>query len=330
MNGNTKMKFSDIAKYVNHTGGRNITSDLKDIQLSNGEVKRIIKDLQESHLHLKNFSFITGDQNNILFSNDKDYNAIERKFIQSVIQRIVNDIYKSETNSIFPTICAFSCISHKLGFIFGRNKEHKPYILHYDYAYGVQDTKICDRIAEQYKKKYGENLYILRVPQINNDGENCMVFQLMLMRYMKPEYIEKYMENAKPGINTIDLKDLPKKLLSYYQSRNLNKIAPELWEQNQKDGHIVKEEVWDEEARQDVLIDQNKKTEHKKQMLHVKYFWQRQHFKNTDEIDMNDIISKPDSEIEEKQNNEAYQPGQPNNSKPAYKKKDNDCCCIVF
>jgi len=318
MNGNgKKLKVQDIDSLFIQTEEFNLANVLQGKQLCYNEVLKIVKDLKQKNKHLENFGFITGN-------NDTRYDEFENKF---VIENIATQIKKSEKQSIYPTMCAPGGMGHTFGFIFGRNKDNKPYILHYGYN---QDTDICNAIAEQYKEKYGEDLYILRIPKLQHDSYSCMFFQLMLMRYMKPEYIEKYMEKAKPGINKIKLEALPKKLLSYYQSRNLNKIAPKLWEQNQKDGHIVKEEDYDAGVGYEVLKDQNQKVQNKKLMLYGKYWSEEKYLKKPDQIDVNDIISETDSEIEGKKNNYTYQQGQSNNDIPAYKKKDNDGCCIVF
>ena len=321
MNGNgKKLKVQDIDGLFIQTEEFNVANALQNRRLSYDEVMNIVKDLKKTCKHLENFDFITGN-------NDTRHDEFENKF---VIEHIATQIKKSAKQSIYPTMCAPGGVGHTLGFIFGRNKDNKPYILHYDYnKYDYCDTPICNKIAERYKKQYGEDLYILRIPTLQHDSNDCMFFQLMLMRYMKPEYIEKYMEKAKPGVNPIELKDLPKKLLSFYQSRDLNKIAPELWKQNQKDGHIVKEEVYDDKTKTMIPKDQNKKAQQKKQMLHGKYWYEKEYLKNPDQIDVNDIISEIDSEIEEKKNNYTYQQGQSNNDIPAYKKQNNECC-IVF
>lgn len=321
MNGNgKKLKVQDIDGLFIQTEEFNVANVLQGTQLCYNEVLKIVEDLKQKNKHLENFDFITGN-------NDTGDNEFENKF---VIEHIAKQIKKSAKQSIYPTMCASHGTGHILGFIFGRNKDNKPYILHYDYnAFDYCDTPICDKIAKQYKKTYGEDLYILRIPELQHDSNDCMFFQLMLMRYMKPEYIEKYMANAEPGINKIKLEALPKKLLSFYQSRDLNKIAPELWKQNQKDGHIVKKKVYDKDARDEVLKDQNKKAHHKKQMLHGKYWYEKEYLKNPNQINVDDIISETDSEIEKKKNNYTYQQGQSNNDIPAYKKQDNECC-IVF
>lgn len=156
------------------------------------------------------------------------------------------------------------------------------------------------KIVKQYKEKYNEDLYILRVPDLQNDSNNCMSFQLMLMRYMKLKYIEKYMENATEGkIYNIEFKDLPKRLLSYYQSRKLNKISPELWEQNKQKGHIktVKH-------NKDEEVDINNKTEDKKNLLRIKYNYDNN-------ITIEDIISKSESEIEQDKIEECWLAQQP-------------------
>ena len=240
---------------------------------------------------MENFDFI-------IENDDTGRDEFENQF---VIEHIAEQIKKSAKQSIYPTMCAHGGTGHTLGFIFGRNKDNKPYILHYDYNFEDQDTDICNAIAKQYKEKYKKDLYILRVPKLQHDSKDCMFFQLMLMIYMKPEYIEKYMEKAKPGVNSIELKDLPKKLLSYYQSRKLNEITPELCEQNHKDGYIVKEKVYDNKAKTTILKYQNKKAQFKKLMLHGKYWYEKQYLKNPDQIDVNDIVSETDSEIEGQQ-----------------------------
>ena len=284
MNGNgKKLKVQDIDGLFES----NAANVFRNVQLSYNEVMNIVGDLKKTCKHLENFDFIIGN-------DDTGRDEFENQF---VIENIAKQIKKSAKQSIYPTMCAHGGTGHTLGFIFGRNKDNKPYILHYDYNFEDQDTDICNAIAEQYKKTYGEDLYILRIPKLQNNSMDCMFFQLMLMRYMKPEYIEKYMEKAKPGVNPIELKDLPKKLLSYYQSRKLNEIAPELWEQNRKDGHIVKEKVYDKEAGGEVLKDQNKKAQYKKQMLHGKYWHEEEYLKKSDQIDVDDVISKTDSEI---------------------------------
>ena len=304
MNGNRKkIKVSDIENYINP----NTESDLKStlfyinkLELENYETKNICDDLKKKHAHLKNLEFIN-DRHRIADDQltESTMNKADDQLTEFIMNKITNTIKNSKSNSINQTMFTYRYrTNHIFGFIFGRNKDNKPYILHYDYnTFKDQDTDICNAIAKQYKEKYKKDLYILRIPKLQHESKNCALFQLVLMRYMKPEYIEKYMEKAKPGVNPIELKDLPKKLLSFYQSRDLNKIAPELWEQNRKDRHIVKEKVYDKEAGGEVLKDQNHKSEHKKQMLHLKYNFQRNLFQNINEKNVDDIISETESEI---------------------------------
>ena len=125
-----------------------------------------------------------------------------------------------------------SSLSHAFGFICGRSLGGIPYILHYDYTEPGLETETVKMAVKKMPAKL-KGLQVIKVPQLQAAPDTCNFFQLMLMRYMKPKYIEQYLSKAgEPQNNNngteysvikVEPGELPEKLLSYYQTRKMKK-----------------------------------------------------------------------------------------------------------